>query len=73
MGEKAGGEFTQDGIDEGSGGALAGTLDELNALVDGGTGGYAAEPTELIYREAEGGENLRIEFGEWLRRARGNL
>ena len=57
--EKARSDFAQDGIDEWSGRAFAGTLDEFDALVDGGTGGNAAEPAELVNSEAECGENLR--------------
>ena len=66
-------ELPQDRIDEGCSRTLAGALDELYAFIDGGTGGNAAEPTQLVNREAERGENLEVKFGEWLGRARGNL
>ena len=60
--ETPGGEFTQDGIHEWSGGSLASALDEFNAFVDRGARGNAAEPAELIDGQAECGENFEIEL-----------
>lgn len=73
VGRDAGGEFAQHRIDERSGGTFAGTLDELNTLIDCSPGGNTAEPAELINGETECDENLEIEFGDWLVRDPGNL
>ncbi len=72
-GRDAVGELAEDGIDEWSCGTFPSALDEFNALIDGGAGGNAAKPTELVNRKAERCENLEIELGEWLCRGAGDL
>ena|SRR5208283_1044754 len=53
-------ELAEDGIDEGSGGTFASTLDQFHALIDGSTGRNAVEPTELIRSESKSCENFDI-------------
>lgn len=62
-----GGEFAKNRVDEGGGGMLAGALYQFDALVESGAFGHAIEPSELVKREAEGEENLKVEFCERLR------
>ncbi len=65
-------KFAQDSIDEWSCGTLASAFDEFDALMNGSTCGNASE-RELINRETECRENLKIEFGKWLVRNLGNF
>ena len=69
----AGGEFAQYRVDERSGRALAGALNEFNTFVDCSAPRNTAEPAELVNRKAERGKNLKIESGEWLSRCSGDL
>src|SRR5260370_20440230 len=63
----AGFEFTQHRIDERSGGTLAGALNQFDTLVNCSARGNAAEPTQLVNRQAQCSEYFKIEFGKRLR------
>src|SRR5208283_1162217 len=73
VGVRGGRELAQDGVHEGSGGAPAGAFHQFDTLVERGALRDAVEPEELVDGEAEGDENLNIQFGEWLRGRGGDL
>ena len=63
-----GGEFAQDCVDEGSGGAFAGALYQFDTFVESGALRDAIEPEELIEGQAQGDENFEVEFRKRLGR-----
>jgi hypothetical protein len=60
------GEFAQDGVHEGRGGALARAFYEFDTFMEGGALRDAIEPEELVKREAQSDQDLEVEFGQRL-------
>jgi len=58
-----GGELTQHGIHEGSGGTFAGTLHQFDAFVEGGALRDAIEPAELVQSKTQSDENFNVKLG----------
>lgn len=70
---RLGGKLAQDGVYEGRGGAFAGAFHQFDAFVESGALRDSIEPEELIEREAQGDEDLEVEFGQRLRGGRGDF